>query len=486
MSVEETVSPFPFCRPLFAEWKTKSVLALLAFITLSQFSVQAQNFDPFLNQPGASSVTDDGPLKVPRMYWRSGESIDGALVGADGKALSWKADLFAEPLQVRLHSLLRVEMPQPAAPAVAAPSASFSILLKSGDRLYSEIQSITPEGLILESQRHTTVKVPLSAVQAIERLRGDGLVYSGPQGVAGWKAVPGSQGQQAFTWMAGERGGLLSRSWNRAVKMELPMPDKVSFEIVLSSPLRPQFSLGFALDPNTAPVIETWQDEMVVADEGLFTPLRTLTDDDRNVALRVFWDRPGKIMRIHDWAGKLITEFHAGHNEPANMGIVLRNKGAELTLERLNVRVWDGNPCPSYEPSRGWLRQLGGATIEGTITQAVDGLAITPANSPPQTIPVSQIAGLNMGGDMAQMQAKKVPLPEMLAAVRSPESLPTRLRYADGTLLTGALVQIENNTALMRLAGLTDAITANLKDMTRLLLNEPAPLSTPPEKPLAQ
>lgn len=422
------------------------------------------------------------------MYWRSGESIDGTLAGADAKALSWKADLFAEPLQVHLSSLLRVEMPPPPPRvSVAAPLESFSILLKSGDHLYADIQSITPEGLVLTSQRHSTVKVPLSAVQTIDRLRGDGLVYSGPQGVAGWKsvAVPQQQ-QQGSPWMAGERGGLLSRTWNRTVKMDLPLPDKVLFEIVISSPLRPQFALGFSPEADSAPTIETWQDELVVADQGLFAPLRTLTEGDHSVALRIFWDRPGKVMKIHDWTGGLIAEFHPGHNDPSNMGIVLRNKGAELTLERLNVRLWDGTPCPKYDPALGWLRQLGGSTLEGTITASIEGLTITPVNGSPQTVPLAQIAAMNLGAEAAKMEAKKVPLPEMLTEMPPPESLPTRLRFADGTLMTGTLLQIENNTALMRLTGLAEPVSANLKDMTRLALNEPAPLSTPPEKPLAR
>ncbi|MDB6138994.1 MAG: resA 3, partial [Verrucomicrobiaceae bacterium] len=454
----------------------------LAGLIIAGTPCNAQNFDPFLNQPGASSVTDDGPIHVPRLYWKSGESIDGTLMGAADQALSWKADLFSEPLNIRLSSLLRVEQPTG---KVSPPAERFSILLKSGDRLYSDITAASREGLTLNSRRHFTVTLPLNAVQAVERLNGDGIVYSGPQGVAGWKPF-GGQGREGSPWMPGERGAMLSRTWNRATKLELPMPDKVAIEIVVSSPMRPQFSLCFA-DPNTAPAIETWQDELVVADQGLFAPLFTLGEEDRSVAVRIFWDRPGKVMKIYDWSGILLTEFHPGHNDPANMGMVLRNKGAEITLERLNVRLWDGSPCPKFTAASGWVRLLSGVTLEGRVSQGADGVIVTPSSGPAKTVPLVQIAALNMGAaDPVKMQAARVPLPEMMVELPPAASLPTRLRFGDGTLMTGTLVQIDNNVALMRLPGLSQPLAATLTDMTRLALNEPVPLSAPPEKPLAQ
>ena len=455
-------------------------LGTLFFICLS-LPVPAQNFDPFLSQPGASSVTDDGPVRVPRLYWKSGESIDGALVGADAQSLSWKADLFAEPLKIRPSSLLRVEMPPGRNPTTLE---HFSILLKSGDRLYAGITSLSAEGLVLDSTRHGSLKVPLSAVQRIERLRGDGLVYCGPQGASGWKPS-GGQGREGFPFMAGERGAMLSRTFNRSAKLAAALPDKVLIEVVVSAPLSPRFALSFA-DPNTAPAIETWQDELVIADQNLFAPLRTLTEADRSVALRIGWDRQAKVMQIYDWSGTLITEFHPGQNDPQNAGFVLRNKGAELTLERLCVRVWDGTPPAKYNPALPWLRRLNGTTLQGTVALGADSITITPPNGTAETVPLAEVAELNTGAtDAAKMQAKNVPLPEM--AIESPPaaSLPTRLRFGDGTLLTGTLIQIDDQGALMRLTGLDQPVTTKLANLARLALNETAPLSAPPDKPLA-
>lgn len=462
--------------------KTENVLLLAAILILSHTLVQAQGIDPFSSLPGATSPEDDGPVKVPRLYWKSGESIDGVLDGADGQTLSWKADLFSEPLNVRLSSLMRVEMPASRTPQALS---TFSILLKNGDRLYAESATVTPEGLAVESRRHGSLKLPMAAVQSFDRLHGDDIVYCGPEGTAGWRPS-GGQGRDGFAWLPGERGTLLSRTWNRSAKLDVTLPDKVLVELVVSSPLRPQFGLSFA-DPNTAPVIETWQDELVVADQSLFAPLGTLSEDSRHVALRVCWDRQAKVMQIYDWSGKLITDFHPGHNDPPNMGLVLHNKGAELTLERLCVRIWDGQPPAAHDTTLGWVRKLNGTTVQGAVSLGAEGIIITPPGGAPQAVPMTDLAEMNVGpADVAKMKAHPAPLPEMLIENPPAARLPTRIRYGDGTLLTGSLAQITGGAAHMRLPGLDQPVATKLPEMTRLLLNEPAAPGTPPEKPLAE
>jgi len=455
------------------------------FIALCGASLAgAQPFDPFLTLPGASSVTDDGPLKQPRLYWKSGESIDGQLLSADDHSLVWQASLFAEPLQLRTSSLLRVEFPPVSAKVPAGP---FSILFKNGDRLYSDISGINADGLTLNSERHGEIKVPLTAVQAIERLQGEGIVYSGPTGAAGWKHF-GQRDPMGFPWISGEHGAMLTRVWNRTATLDLPLPDKMALEIVLSSPFQPQFALGFSTSSVPSATIETWEDELVIDEQNRFAPLRTLTSEDRCVALRVFWDRPAKKIQVYDWEGTLLGDFTTEQNEPGKPGIMLHNKGTQLTLEHLTVRAWDGSPCPKRDVKQGWLQLAGGATQEGSLTAAAGGIVVTPvhgaASSP---VPFAKITALDLGPlNPATADARKLPLPQMAIKLPPAEALPSRIRFGDGTLLTGTLVEIKEGAVLLRTAAFTQPVAAKLDGMTRIALNEPVPLSTPPDKPLAQ
>ena len=499
MNVEVTHSPRIRIPRRAASGALPVVLALLCHLVPT---AHAAGFDPFMTEPGATAVLEEGPIKVPRLYWRSGESIDGTLIESDGKSLSWKADIFSEPLKVRLSSLVRVE--QPLGKVQPPGLAHFSLLLKTGDRLHANITALTPEGLVLESPRHGTLKIPLSAVQTIDRLEGSGVVYTGPTGFAGWQAIASPQqagNRKDNPWIAGEHGAMTCRTWNRTTRLELPLPEKVIIEVVLTSPYQPMFSFGFSSKRDTTPMIETWQDELVVTDQNLFAPLRTLTKDDHTVALRIYWDRIGKTMRIHDWQGHLAAEFQPVHNEPDAMGLVLRNKGPELTLERLCVRAWDGvTPCPTYDPAITWLRTVDGVSVQGTLTTEAGKLVITSAGGAARTVPLAELASFNAGApDAAKLKASGQPLPELLisppvvagtqppAATGAPVStLPTRLRYADGTLLTGSLAEVNGGTAVMRLDGIPEPVLSKTSDMIRLSINEPAPASTPLEKPLAQ
>ena len=477
MSAEKSHRPSHTARSLAPGFCALLVLCAGAF-------ANAQNFDPFLTLPGASSVTDDGPLKEPRLYWKSGESIDGQLVSADDHALSWKAGLFAEPLQLRVSSLLRVEFPP--SPA-KVPSGPFSILFRNGDRVYSDITGVDTDVLTLTSERHGEIKVPLSAVQAVERLHGEGIVYSGPTGAAGWKHF-GQRDPLGFPWIAGERGAMLTRVWNRTATLDLFLPDKMALEIVLSAPLRPQFALGFSTSSVPAATIETWEDELVIDEQNRFSPLRTLTPEDRCVALRVFWDRPAKKMQVYDWEGTLLSEFATEQNEPGKPGIMLRNKGTALTLEHLSVRAWDGSPCPRHDIRQGWLQLVGGATLEGRLNSVPSGITVTSASgTPAQTVPLAQIAAFDLGPlDPTGVDAREMPLPQMAIKTPAAGALPTRIRFGDGTLLTGSLVEVKEGAALLRTTAFSQPVAAKLEGMTRIALNEPVPLSEPPEKPLAQ
>ena len=81
-----------------------------------------------LTAPGGTSLMDDSQLRQPRLFWKSGEFMDGQLTSADEHSLSFSSDLFTEPAVLDLSALARLDFP-PSASAMPGDRAADKPLL---------------------------------------------------------------------------------------------------------------------------------------------------------------------------------------------------------------------------------------------------------------------------------------------------------------------------------------------------------------------
>ena len=347
------------------------------------------------SRPSAAAA-DDTPLKQPRVFWKSGEFIDGDLIGATDHSLSLASDIFTETVELQTAVLDRIEFPPATKDEVTGP---FSILLKNGDRMFADITAATAAGLTLKNERHGELTVPLNLIQSVQRLKGGKVLYSGPTGAAGWKHY-GLRDVQGFPWSAGLRGTLMTRVWNRATMLELELPEKVELEIVLSStgPLR--FGLGFAQAAGSAQAmaVETWQDDLVVAQGNHFEPVLRLSDDDHSLALRLFWDRTANKLKVCDWEGKQLVEFTNDPMTAFKPCILVRNKGASLTVEHVSVRTWDGGAIAMRDVKQGLVESMDGPPAQGNVQPSPDGKGLVVGAV---TIPLDRLISLEAGPSAA-------------------------------------------------------------------------------------
>ena len=390
--------------------KYSSAFAGVLLLVLAAGAGRAQNvLDPFGAQPGGTSFNDDSPLQGPRLYWKNGEHMDVELMAADDRSITFRSGLFADPVPLRASALSRVDFP-PASAASAMPA--FAILLKNGDCLYSDIASVKAGGLELRSERHGEMVVPLAVVQSVRRLKTDHILYTGPQGAEGW-AHYGLRDVQGFPWSAGEHGGMITRVWNRSAMLPMALPDSFQADVVLSSGSQLRFALSFGQASNSAQhmAIETWDDELVIAQASRFQPLRTLGGDDRVLALRICWDRKQNRLRVYDWSGALMGEFKTEPVSPDKPCVLLRNKGAMLALEHLSIRAWDGGEPARRDSLQGWIEKLDGSLVQGKIQAGADSSSLVAGAV---TVPLAEVAAFDSGpDDPGQMKAKKVPLAQM-------------------------------------------------------------------------
>ncbi len=418
---------------------------------------------------GQPLITPSAPVSVhgPRLLWANGETLPGQLLSAADSTLTWSSPLFAEPLVLSSASLRRIDFPPIAAKASPEP---FSILFRNGDLMHADIVSLTDDTLTLRRIGQPDMAVPMAQIQTIRRHIG--LPYQGPSGLAGWQS---HLTHRLADWSNGERGTLTTHTWNRAIALPVDLPQSVLIEFTITASKRPQFSLGFSKAEDESPKIETWEDELVVTDALAFKPLRTLQATDRSVALRLTWDRTSHIFTLHDQSGKSLASITAKRpiRQPA---IVLRNKGSDLTLAHLSIRPWNGQPLPQLDAKAPRIDFLGGRALNATLRGLAAGCEAVPTDgSTPIALAWDQLAAFDAG-------PASTPQPPPL----NPPPPATRLAFADGSTLTGDLVNITNGLATVRTPIATEPLTAPIAGLTRITLQEPAAPDAAPDLSLAQ
>ena len=216
---------------------------------------------------------------------------------------------------------------------------------------------------------------------SVRRIRGGNLTIAGPVGDVGWEiqdsknetlnkkksSIPAAS---IPPLKVGPGGALLLPYWNRTAFFRVNFPERVDLEFRVRSSARPDFQLS--LDSTTAQArVETWDDELVMAASSQFKAIRKIAEDEREVALRVCWDRKARTCSVFTPEGEPLGEWKwAEETRAVNEGLLLQNKGRDLSLEFLRVRAWDGKPPRKIDVKQPRVELADGRIIEGRITKS--------------------------------------------------------------------------------------------------------------------
>lgn len=416
-------------------------------------------------------------LRHPRLLWKNGEFILGSIAGGTDETLLWNAEaqepawrgsLFTEALELRLDALRRIDFPKSFPPP---PTEPFAISLVHGDRFFASIIGVTADGLVTSSKRHGPLTVSLASVSAITRLKDEQVLYSGPTALNGWRQIEMDRSNLEPRFAMSPSGGFVINAWNRSAFLGLELPEKMEVRLKLSSTVRPEFALGFTRSGAVTTTIETWDDELVINEKSQFAPVQTLSDDARAVELRVTWDRAGKVAAVHDWSGRQLASIPTEVNAVSVPGILIRNKGLDLTVEHLNVRLWDGGALRPLEVETTVVELTDGRTLGGELKGSADGMGFQVVANDGASAPVTL-------AELRSFQRKPATKPV-------PATQATRIEYDDGTLVSGDLKQIKGELASLQGAG-NRMMTTHLAGVSRILFAEtaktPAAEEPAPEK----
>ncbi len=155
------------------------------------------------------------------LIWNNGETLKGHLAAGEPNTLGWQAEVFQQPLSLRLYPLRRVEF----SGEDEMTKEPFAVFMTDGSRLHGEIVAVDGETLTLRSQRHGTVLLTRSGVLRIQRLNGEGLFYAGPCGAARWSAMRDASSGRSDVPLdvphTGRGGVMIAPGWNHRAALNL-------------------------------------------------------------------------------------------------------------------------------------------------------------------------------------------------------------------------------------------------------------------------
>ena len=142
---------------------------------------------------------------------------------------------------------------------------------------------------------------------------------------------------------------------------------------------KPNIEIGFSESPDSGPRIETWDDTLVLSSGNRFAPILKLTENSRELQLRIFWDRIKREAKVCDADGKTLAEManitappkprtgkrsnSSTYRDPGRLGFRLLNRTTSLEFDRLAVREWDGRTIPKFDSSKPRLEMVGGRAL---------------------------------------------------------------------------------------------------------------------------
>ena len=115
-------------------------------------------------------------------------------------------------------------------------------------------------------------------------------------------------------------------------------------------------------------VAETWDDDLVLTVGDQFKTIRKITEDERDIALRICWDKKGRKCSVYTPVGELITDWDVPEDSSREevQNWFYKTKDGTSRWNSCGVHAWDGKPpCKNRcnaasRGAGGWANPRGG------------------------------------------------------------------------------------------------------------------------------
>ena len=342
-------------------WSASPVLALVAALLVPSLS-----YVPFEPEDDAW-----------RLLWQNGDSLAGTLLESEPGQVRWASPPFADPLVIDATALDAIAFPD----SPTTPAEAYRVRMVSGDVLVADLVGADADALVFASERHGRVRVDRDMVYSLVLQRHPNLLFDGSQ-LADWSRawgyVSGSPGVNwglsASNWTADIEGHPYTDHAKAEMAHALDWPERFELAIELASSERPGFILALGRGVNQALRIETWADDLVIAQGKQFRRVLTVQEGQRDVRLRMAFDARAGVVTVHDMSGALLAELSNVTPLEEDAGLIIRSRGRDLRVKLLRAyRQTAALQRHSVDRSRPRVHMVDGKVVYGRLLGDADG-----------------------------------------------------------------------------------------------------------------
>ena len=355
-----------------------------------------------------------------RLRLKDGSFSAGTIVGAtQDDHIGWQNDLFERPFEFNVQSIRSLarsansatspdssiaEQPLAADGSSNITPAGQVLEMAGGSAVVGTLTAMDEGWLTVESPMLGTVRVSRDMVVAISDAGYAGqVVYSGPLDESHWQRL-GDTSDWDF-----EAGALVARRPLAAIVGDVNLPKQAQINLALSWNGTPDFvlSLGTLASNRVSKVdevpsaarLEVWANQLALVREvdggADIAMLAELNSVNPRVELSLYLDQVKGTIVACDAHGRLLETLRVEGKDPkVRTAVHLVNNGPSLTLERFEIRQWDGVIASVAEAGDQFLLDSSGQRTEAGIAgfDAESGeLLIALADGDEQRLPLSQL-----------------------------------------------------------------------------------------------
>lgn len=411
------------------------------------------------------------------LSWRNGDELKGRILQSEEEKIRWSSFAFASPLSVSVNQLKGVRFSSTKVES-SQNDENFRIILNNGDRLHGNLLAIDENTITISCGSFTEpLQINKPSIRRIIHIRSNHLRFSGPGELDGWTS--NGRDRKPTDWFTDLRGEFATHQWSGNLFREIEFPESVEVEFRARFPLgNPSLEVGFLREPGHGPMLETWDDHLVLTFGTQFVPVMQLTSDTRKLEFRVFWNQLTGEVQVCSLSGKQLaslsgpsvdrisgSEKHSRSNAPLQRGFSILSRTPELKLSSLTVREWNGKAVPEVDLSQPRL-----SLHDRPARFRIDDVFLEPGS-----------AKLRIGNSSVPLNQleEMVVSPDREIDIETAQANSTRIAWHNGSSVGGKFVRLDNSRLTVQPEWSSAEVAATLSNAKEIRFPEEAePIET--------
>ena len=404
------------------------------------------------------------------LRWKNGDVLPGQLQASDAGTIRWASPYFLDDLVLYIKVLDSVTFPEQGSPPVngnerVSTTEAFRVSTLSGDVWIADLIDSDNDTFLFSSKHHGQFRVNRSAVYMLERrVRPDSL-FDGSQ-LRNWKLPKPERGVlypafpldsvQGSSWFADPEGH--PKTWIAKAEIfhAFNLPEHFEIELELASDAHPpNFAFALGKDLYQTLRLEIWNDELVAVQGVLFKSILAIQPEQRNVRLRLTYDKSPGVLNVFDTTGNLLLKLEGVEPTGKDSGIYIQNRGKDLTVRRVKVyRQLKESAAQRINFLKPRVYLTNGERIQGKLFVQKDGAYVLNTDGTRRDI------------DLRELNHIVQPVQPRIPSIGLDQSV--TLKYPDEVVLHGKLMQVNADSVILQTAFADAPVTCSLTDASLL------------------